>query len=166
MPKNFLKNSLQNFLCPECKKPRQARNDIVILFPYHDKKILVIKEYRKDQDAEMWKFVSGGMDKPHLNSLQTAQEELAEEIKMEAKEWSLYHQFDKRFSSVNIYYYIANDPTLMEHPIDNPDEDDVIVDQKWVDLKELWEMVDSHELIWKESVLVAINFLREQGEKQ
>jgi len=143
-----------------CKRPRQARNDIVILFPYEDEKILLIKEYRKQYDMEMWKFVSGGMDKPHLNALETAQEELAEEIKMESNLWELYHQFDKKFSSVNIYYYIATNPKLMEHPIENPDEDDIIVDQKWVNLEELWAMVDNKELIWKESVLVAINFLR------
>jgi len=144
-----------------CKnKPRQARNDIVILFPYKDEKILLIKEYRKQYKMEMWKFVSGGMDKPHLNALQTSKEELAEEIKMESNSWELYHQFDKKFSSVNIYYYIANTPKLMENPIENPDEDDIIVDQKWVNLEELWAMVDNKELIWKESVLVAINFLR------
>jgi len=38
--------------------------------------------------------------------------------------------------------------------------DDIIVDQKWVSLDELWVMVDAKELIWKESVLVAINFFR------
>lgn len=147
-----------------CKKPRQARNDIVIVLPYDkkNKKILLIKEYRKQYNKEIWKFVSGGMDKPHLDAEQTAQEELAEEIKMEAKDWSLFHKFDKLFSSVNIYYYVAENPNLMEVPIDNPDEEDIIVDQKWVNLDELWQMVDEKELIWKESVLVAINFLRAQ----
>jgi len=29
-----------------------------------------------------------------------------------------------------------------------------------VSLDELWQMIDDKELIWKESVLVAINFLR------
>ena len=146
-----------------CNKPRQARKDIVIVLPYKEKKILIIKEYRKYYDTEMWKFVSGGMDKPHLGSLETAQEELAEEIKMETNEWSLYHQFDKMFSSVNIFYYIAQNPTLMINPIENPDEDDIIVDQKWVSLEELWTMVDNKEIIWKESVLVAINFLRSKA---
>ena len=145
-----------------CKTPRQARDDLVIVFPFHNKKILIIKEYRKDCDAEIWKFVSGGMDKPHLNNLETAQEELAEEIKMEAQEWSLYYQFGKKFAPVDIFYFIANDPQLMKDPIPNPDEDDIIVDQKWVNLKELWEMIDSKEIIWKESVLVAVNFLRSQ----
>ena len=154
---------LNSLLKKLCKKPRQARNDIVIIFPYQEQKILLIKEYRKQYDMEMWKFISGGMDKPHLNPLETSQEELAEEIKMEADEWSLYHQFDKKFSSVNIFYYIAKTPRIMEHPIENPDEDDIIVDQKWVNLEELWAMVDSKELIWKESVLVAINFLREKA---
>ena len=152
----MLKRLLKKF----CQKPRQARKDIVIVLPYENNKILLIKEYRKDYDAEMWKFISGGMDKPHLGGLETAQEELAEEVKRESNDWSLYHQFDKRFSSVNIYYYIANNPKLMKNPIENPDEDDIIVDEKWVDLDELWEMVDTHELIWKESVLVAINFLK------
>lgn len=145
-----------------CNQPRQARNDIVIIFPYKNKKILLIKEYRKQYNLEMWKFVSGGMDKPHLNVLETAKEELAEEIKMEAKEWSLYHEFDTTFSSVNISYFVAHNPKLMADPIENPDEDDIILDQKWVDIQELWAMVDNHELIWKESVLVALNFLRSQ----
>jgi len=153
---------LKNLCKSLCKKPRQARNDIVILFPYDvaTQKILIIKEYRKDFDQEIWKFVSGGMDKPHLNALETAKEELAEEIKMEAANWSLYHKFDKKFSSVNISYFIPENPTLMLNPIENPDEDDIIVDQKWVNLEALWSMVDNHEIIWKESVLVAINFLR------
>jgi ADP-ribose pyrophosphatase YjhB (NUDIX family) len=147
-----------------CKKPKQTRNDIVIVFPYdaNHKKILLIKEYRKQYKKEIWKFVSGGMDKPHLNSLQTAQEELEEEIKMETKHWSLFHRFDKVFSPVNIYYYVAKNPNLMANPIPNPDEDDMIVDEKWVNLEELWQMVDNKELVWKESVLVAINFLRGQ----
>ena len=143
-----------------CRQPRQARNDIVIVLPYQDQKILLIKEYRKQYDMEMWKFVSGGMDKPHLNSLETAKEELAEEIKMESNDWVFYHQFDKKFSSVNIFYYVVTNPTMMKNPIENPDEEDIIVDQKWVTLEELWSMVDKKELIWKESVLVAINFLR------
>ncbi|MCH9740931.1 MAG: NUDIX domain-containing protein [Epsilonproteobacteria bacterium] len=151
---------LKSLLKKICKKPRQARNDIVIVLPYQNQKILLIKEYRKQYDMEMWKFVSGGMDKPHLGSLETAQEELAEEISMESNSWSLYHKFDKKFSSVNIFYYIAQDPKVMENPIENPDEDDIIVDQKWVTLGELWEMVDNQEIIWKESILVAINFLR------
>jgi len=157
-------NSLLKKLCirQNIKIPRQARKDIVIVLPYENQKILLIKEYRKQYDMEMWKFISGGMDKPHLNPLETSQEELAEEIKMESDKWSLYHQFDKKFSSVNIFYYVAENPTLMEYPIENPDEDDIIVDQKWVNLEELWAMVDSKELIWKESVLVAINFLREK----
>jgi len=160
----MLKDICKKFCETHYKKPRQARNDIVILFPYDEKnkKILLIKEYRKQYDMEIWKFVSGGMDKPHIGSLDTAKEELAEEIKMEANDWSLYHQFDKTFSSVNIYYYVASNPTLMENPIPNPDEEDIIVDQKWVNLDELWKMVDDKELIWKESVLVAINFLRKQ----
>ncbi len=146
-----------------CQKPRQARDDIVIIFPFQDKKILIIKEYRKDLDTEIWKFVSGGMDKSHLNSLETAKEELAEEIKMECNDWSLYHQFDKEFSSVNIFYFIATNPQLMKKPIKNPDEDDIIVDQKWVNLEELWAMIDEKEIIWKESVLVAVNFLRQNN---
>jgi 8-oxo-dGTP pyrophosphatase MutT (NUDIX family) len=163
----MLKSIIQNFCKNKlCKKPRQAKNDIVILFPYENEKILLIKEYRKQYNMEMWKFVSGGMDKPHLNALETAQEELAEEIKMESNSWELYHQFDKKFSSVNIYYYIVSNPKLMKHPIDNPDEDDIIVDQKWVNLEELWSMVDNKELIWKESVLVAINFLRKMKERK
>lgn len=151
---------IKAFIKKLCHTPRQARNDIVIVLPYQDKKILLIKEYRKQYDMEMWKFISGGMDKPHLDSLETAKEELAEEIKMESDNWFLYHQFDKKFSSVNIFYYIVTNPTIMEYPIENPDEEDVIVDQKWVTLEELWSMVDNKELIWKESVLVAINFLR------
>ena len=147
----------------QCDTPRQARNDIVIIFPYHKGKIMIIKEYRKDYDAEMWKFVSGGMDKPHLDSLETAKEELAEEVKMEAEKWSLYHQFDRQFSSVNMFYYIAYNPQLMKHPIENPDEDDIIVDQKWLNLEELWQMIDRKEIIWKESLLVAINFLRQEA---
>jgi 8-oxo-dGTP pyrophosphatase MutT (NUDIX family) len=151
---------IKAFIKKLCHTPRQARNDIVIVLPYQDKKILLIKEYRKQYDMEMWKFISGGMDKPHLDSLETAKEELAEEIKMESDNWFLYHQFDKKFSSVNIFYYVVTNPTIMEYPIENPDEEDVIVDQKWVTLEELWSMVDNKELIWKESVLVAINFLR------
>ena len=113
----MLKTLWKKILNRLCQKPRQARDDIVIIFPYQDKKILIINEYRKDLDATIWKFVSGGMDKPHLNNLETAQEELAEEIKMECQDWSLYHQFDKNFSAVNIFYFIATNPQLSKIPM-------------------------------------------------
>lgn len=143
------------------KKPRQARRDIVIVFPYNPKtkEILLIEEYRKDYDQNIWKFVSGGMDKEGKTETQVAQEELAEEMGLEAKKWSIFHEFGKVFSSVKITYFIAEDVSEMKNPPENPD-DDFIVNQKWVNLNELWRMIDAKEIIWKDSVLVAVNFLR------
>ncbi len=152
-----IKNTKKKF-----KYSRRRGMDVVMVIPYKEKekKILLIKEYRKEFKMNIWKLVSGGMDKEGLTPLQTAKEELAEEMSMESTVWFKFYTIERIFRNYRIMYFVSKNPKIMENPPKNPDEDDEIVDQKWVNLKEYWEMIDKQILIWNESTLVGLNFLR------
>jgi len=150
-----------------CKKicPRRRSKDIVIVFPYDtaQNKILLIQEYVHYYDKFIWKFVSGGIDKNGKDILQHAQEELEEELGMETKHFYEYYTFEKIFKFRKIYCYLAENPVEIILPKKNPDHryGNYINNRKWVSLSELQEMIDGKEIIWNESVLVALQILRE-----
>ena len=146
-----------------CKKlcPKNKSRDIVIIFPINTKtkKVLLIQEYIHLYDQKIWKFASGGMDKSGKSPLQHAKEELAEELQMEAKVFKHFYTFEKIFVSRKTHCFVAENPTIMKNPPENPDTD-FITNTKWVSESELWEMIDTKEIFWKETVLVALNILR------
>ncbi len=147
------------------KNNKKKRLSVVIIMPYRreDKKILIIEEFRKDFGIKMWKLISGGMDKENLTTLETAKEEMAEEVSMESEKWYKFHENEKIFNKTEITYFIAENPNKMKNPPENPDLDDFIIGEKWVNLEQLWEMIDKKEIFWNDSVFVAINFLREKN---
>ena len=146
-----------------CKKlcPPKISRDIVIIFPVDTakKKVLLIQEYIHSYDQKIWKFASGNTDKSGKSLIEHATEELAEELKMEAKVFTHFYTFEKIFVSRRTHCFIAENPTIMPNPPENPDTD-FITDTRWVSQSELWAMIDTKEIFWKETVLVALNILR------
>jgi hypothetical protein len=53
----------------------------------------------------------------------------------------------------------------MENPPGNPDEDDIILNERWINLDELWKMVDERKFLWCDSIFIAIKFLRNKNKK-
>lgn len=151
-----LKKKLRKKICP--KKPLR---DVVLIFPYNTQtnEILLIEEYVHHYDRAFWKTVSGGIDKKDKNDLTHAHEELAEEVGLKSYNLYHFHSFKGYFGSRVIHCYVAENPVEMKHPPENPDTD-IITSTKWVDESELWNMIDSKELLWNEGTMVAIQIMR------
>lgn len=156
----ILKRKCCKVICPH----RRAKN-IVIIFPLDikNKKILLIEEYVHYYKRSLWKFVSGGIDKKGIDILAHAHEELEEEIGMKSDNVYEYYFFEKIFKFRKIYCYIAENPIKMKNPVENPDHKhhNFIKETKWVNYEELQKLVDNREIIWNESVLVALQILRD-----
>lgn len=144
------------------KKPLR---EIVLIFPFDKerKKLLIIEEYIHHYDRHFWKIVSGGVDKEGRSLMEHAQEELAEEVSLSSKHWLHFHSFEKIFGCRGIHCFIAEDPQLLETPIENPDMD-IITSTRWVSEEEFHAMIDAKELIWNESTLVALQVFKKYRE--
>jgi len=151
-----LKKKLCKRFCS--KKPLR---DIVLIFPYNtkDKKILIIEEFIHHYDRAFWKFVSGGIDKTDKDHLTHAHEELAEEMGMESNNMYHFHSTEKIFGMRGIHCFVAEDPTIMENPPENPDTD-IIIQSKWLTQVEFQQMLDTKELIWNEGAMMALQIFR------
>jgi hypothetical protein len=81
---------------------------------------------------------------------------------MQAERFYNYYTFEKIFKFRKIYFYVAENPIEVIYPVKNPDHryGNYINDRKWVSYDELRTMVEKREIIWNESVLVALNLLR------
>lgn len=155
-----LKRKYCKIVCPR----RRAKN-IIIIFPLDtkNKKILLIEEYVHYYKRSVWKFVSGGIDKNDTNVITHAHEELEEELGMKSDSIYEYYFFEKIFKFRKIYCYVAENPVHMKNPVENPDHKyhNFIKETKWVNHAELQQLVDDRRIIWNESVLVALQILRE-----
>ncbi len=159
----FFKNLKRR--CCKIICPRRRSKDIVIILPYdtQNNRVLLIQEYVYYYDKLIWKFVSGRIDKKGKDPQQHAQEELFEELGMKTENMRTYYTFEKIFKFRKIHVYVAENPIEVIHPIENPDHKhgNYIHDQKWVDYETLMEMVKKREIIWNESVFVALNLMKD-----
>ncbi len=128
--------------------------------------ILLIREYRVHEKGERWKFVSGWMDKEGKDALTHAQEELAEEIGYRAEVWKEIFREKNRLGtcSFGIHVFLCEDLVPLEEKPENPDTGEVR-ELRWVDRRELVEILKKGDL--KEAVpyLAALVFLLDWEEK-
>jgi 8-oxo-dGTP pyrophosphatase MutT (NUDIX family) len=130
-------------------KPSNKVREVVIVFPFNTatKEIFLIQEYIHHYDRKFWKFVSGGVDKDGKDLQTHAVEELAEEVAMQSE--VVYHLYSAElvFGNRGIHYFVAENPIVLENPLENPDHD-YISDSKWVDQTEFQRMIDDKKLLW------------------
>lgn len=154
---------IKKFFCKRICSRRRNKN-IVIVFPVNieQRKILLIEEYVHYYKRSIWKFVSGGIDKKDTDILTHAHEELEEELGMKSDNIYEYYFFEKIFKFREIYCYVAENPVYMKNPVENPDHKyhNFIKETKWVNYSELQQLVDDRDIIWNESVLVALQILK------
>lgn len=126
-----------------------------------DKEIMLIKEFRTHERSARWKAVSGWMDKDGYDDLETAKEELAEEVGMAAKRWKKLPVFDIVDKTINMTtsYFIAYDPYLLENPPKNPDHDE-IEQLRWVSLRAYEIMLENGEMMWDRDALYILQTLK------
>jgi len=154
---------LKNLKKKLCKKicPRKVDREIVIVYPFNTKtnELFIIQEYIHHYDRKFWKFVSGGIDKEGKSELQHAKEELAEEVGMTAEDICHLHSTEHVFGNRPCYFYVAEDPELMDNPPENPDTD-VITETRWVNEAQFQEMLETKELMWDEATMCALQVFR------
>lgn len=133
----------------------------VRVYPVKENKILIINEQKRHEGISRWKFIGGWLDKDGKDELVTAKEELLEEVGMKSDEWEQFHVFDTGNATVGIKstYFIVKNPKVVDNPPQNPDLD-IINEFKWVDLAELWQMIDDKKLLWDFDALAGIQVLR------
>lgn len=143
------------------EKPSRKEREVVIVYPFNTqtKEIFIIQEYIHGYDRKFWKFVSGGVDKVEKNILTHAIEELAEEVGMESLVVHHLYSSERIFGNRVMHYFIAENPTLMDSPPDNPDED-YITDAKWVNKTEFQKMLDNNDLLWDQGTMCALQAFR------
>lgn len=151
-----LKKKICQKICPK-KRPRE----IVLVYPFNTKtnELFIIREYIHHYKKSYWKFVSGGVDKNGKDLLTHATEELAEEVAMESD--NVYHIYSapKIFGNRGTHFFVAENPSVMEYPPENPDTDEII-DGKWINEDQFNQMLDNRELLWDEGTMIATQIFR------
>jgi 8-oxo-dGTP pyrophosphatase MutT (NUDIX family) len=147
-------------LCKKICRQKPLR-EVVLVFPYNSERreILIINEFIHHYDRSFWKFVSGGIDKKDTDNFTHAREELAEELGMEAEKFYHLYSSEKVFGARGLHAYIAENPKKMKNPPINPDTD-IITETRWVNEGELHRMIDTKEMLWNESSLMALQVFR------
>lgn len=143
------------------EKPSRKEREVVIVYPFNTetKEIFLIQEYIHTYDRKFWKFVSGGVDKVDKDILTHAVEELAEEVAMQSDSVFHFYSSERVFGNRPIHYFIAENPSIMENPPDNPDTD-FITATKWVNQTEFQQMLDNQELLWDQGTMCALQAFR------
>jgi 8-oxo-dGTP pyrophosphatase MutT (NUDIX family) len=123
--------------------------DGVQVFPITpDKKIYMIEERRPhEKKAIRLKFVTGLMDKPDENPLETANREMQEEIGMSAKSLQVINH-TQLSGTINNNFYQVIATQLTDDKIPNPDGEDTIVSIKAYSFSEIHQMLESNILKW------------------
>jgi ADP-ribose pyrophosphatase len=123
--------------------------DGVQVFPLtDDKKIYMIEERRPHETrAIRLKFVTGLMDKPDEDPLDTANREMQEEIGIKAKNLLVINH--TQFSgTINNKFYQVLATGLSADKIPNPDGEDTIVSIKAYSFDEIHHMINTNILKW------------------
>lgn len=143
------------------EKPSRKDREVVIVYPFNTetKEIFIIQEYIHAYDRKLWKFISGGVDKVGKDILTHAMEELAEEAAMQSNVFYHLYSSERIFGNRPMHYFIAENPSIMETPPKNPDED-FIIEAKWVNQTEFQKMLDNKELLWDQGTMCALQVFR------
>jgi len=132
----------------------------VHVLPIRDNKILLINELRVHEKAARWKLVSGWCDKDNLSPQEHAQEELAEEVGMQAKHWEEFFNASvpNATVSLNTRYFVCTDISDIEEKIHNPDSGEVL-DYGWFTYDQIFALINACKMWPGSSTMMAIWYL-------
>jgi ADP-ribose pyrophosphatase len=118
-------------------------NSVSVIAITEDKKIVLVKQYRKPCESELLEIVAGKMDK-NEDPLECAKRELSEETGYHSENWEKIASFytTPGYSNEFMNMYIARDVIKGKS---HPDEDEFLEIIE-MDIKELIEKVKSGEI--------------------
>lgn len=128
--------------------------DGVIIFPVSDdNKVLMIEEKRPHENPpKRIKPVSGILEAAKGSPEENAQRELQEEVGLKALNLETLMVL-KATGTVSNSQYIFMARNLIPSKLPNPDGEDTILEIKWFELEELYQMYMKDELKWSMSTL-------------
>lgn len=138
----------------------------VHVLPIRDNKILLMNEYRTHEKSSRWKLITGWAEKPGKSLLEHAQEELAEEVGMQAMHWEEFFDSSVPNATVNVntHYFVCTDITELEKKIPNPDSGEVI-EYSWFSFDQLFELINDRKIWPGSSTMVALWYLYNSNRK-
>jgi ADP-ribose diphosphatase len=120
-------------------------------------RIALVKQYRAAAGQELLELPAGTRE-PNEGPLACAQRELAEEMGIQAANWRPMSQFFSApgFSTEQLWLYLATDLSTASS---QPDADEQI-NRQWVDLKAIWNMIETGQIRDAKSIAGLLMVLR------
>ncbi len=141
---------------------RSGLMENVSVMPVEGDKVLFMHEYRGYEKRSRWKLVTGWCDKKHLSVIEHGQEELAEELGLQAAQWSeiYYASHFNATLDINSHYLVCRDVSKLEYPVENPDSGEEVLDSAWLSFDMIIEKITAGEMILDTDVAVVLWFLK------
>lgn len=138
----------------------------VHVMPVRDNKILLMNEFRTHEKSSRWKLITGWCEKENKNPLEHAQEELAEEVGMQAKYWEEYFNASVPNATVNLNtrYFVCKNISKLDQKIENPDSGEVL-DYNWFSYDEIFELINNKKMYPGQSTMFALLYLYNLNQK-
>ena len=138
----------------------------VHVMPVRDNKILLMNEYRTHEKSSRWKLITGWCEKENKSILQHAQEELAEEVGMQAEYWEEYFNASVPNATVNVNtrYFLCKDISILGQKIENPDSGEVL-EYGWFSCDEIFELINQKKMYPGQSTMMAILYLHNLNQR-
>lgn len=140
----------------------------VHVLPIRDNKILLMNEFRTHEKSSRWKLVTGWAEKKGKTLLEHAQEELAEEVGMQAKSWKEFFDASVPHATVNLntHYFVCTDISELAEKIDNPDVGCIVNKYDWFTFGQIFELINNGKMFPDESSMIALWYLYSHNKKQ
>lgn len=125
----------------------------VVIFPFNKTgQLLIINEKRPHETlGQRYKFISGHLEQ-NEDVLETANRELQEEVGLKANYLEIFHEHHSNGTVNNsLYFVMAKDLVVSKLP--NPDGEDSIIEQKYVKIEKLKEMLLTQQIPFSFSAL-------------
>lgn len=133
----------------------------VHVMPVRDNKILLMNEYRNHEKDSRWKLITGWCEKENKNPLEHAQEELAEEVGMQAEYWEEIFDASVPNGTINrnTKYFLCKNISSLDQKIKNPDTG-IVIDYNWFNIEDIFSMIEAKKIWPGQSILIALLCLR------
>lgn len=140
----------------------------VHVIPVRDNKVLFMHEHRTHEHKPRWKLVSGWCDKDNTTPLLHAQEELAEELGMQAGYWEELYNTIAPGATVdpNTYYFLCRDISELDTKIINPDHGCEVLGYRWMNSHDVYTALNAGEMWMDDSALAALRVLHNEEKNQ
>jgi len=134
----------------------QLREGVRVI-PIQNNKVLLMSEFRPHEKDYRWKLVSGWCDKEKRSPLEHAQEELAEELGMQAENWKEFFNsiLPNATLSPSTHYFLCENISELEEKVENPDVGADINGHDWFSFDEIFHLINEGKM-WPDDATMVV----------